>query len=116
MVAVSGKGHVYGPKKDNSPEARAQCSYEAERALHEKVKREQREFQLAVEQAKYLPRDVQRQAASIIMAVLTQGLRSIPDNLERKFALPPLALDAITKAIDDGLKECSESLLALTDG
>lgn len=114
MVAVAGKGHTYGPKLKGSPEEAAQRSYEQERAAHETVKREEREFKLAIMRGEYLPREAQRQAAATLVAVLTQGLRSIPDNIERKYAVSPEILDAITEQIDAGLLECANALRALS--
>jgi phage terminase Nu1 subunit (DNA packaging protein) len=114
VVAVAGKGHTYGPKQKGSPEADAQRSYEQERAAHETVKREEREFKLAIMRGEYLPREAQRQAAATLVAVLTQGLRSIPDNIERKYAVTPEILDAITEQIDAGLLECANALRALS--
>ena len=60
-----------GPKKAGyvMPEGRA--DFERERADHERVKREQREFKLAVEKGQYTPREAVQQAASTALAVLT---------------------------------------------
>lgn len=87
------------------PEGRA--DYERERADHERVKREQRELALEIERGNYLPRDAQRQAAATALAVLTQSLRSIPDNLERQMALQPEVVEAIALQIDAALSECA---------
>lgn len=104
-----------GPKPAGSEQSVAQAQYDQERGLHERVKREQREFQLAIQRAEYLPREAQRQAAATIIAVLTQGLRSIPDNLERTHALGPDVLDAITAQIDASLTECATALRGMTN-
>ena len=104
-----------GPKAPGSEEADIQVRYDEERALHEKVKREQREFQLAVEKGEYLPREIQRQAASTALATLTQSLRSIPDNLERTLALQPVVVQSIAEQIDLALAELAQALRAMTN-
>ena len=41
-------------------------------------------------------------------------MRSIPDNIERKYALPPEALDEISRIIDealDGLADTMETMV-----
>lgn len=91
------------PPGYEKPEGRV--DFENERAEHERVKRQQREFKLAVEMGEYLPRDAQRQAAATALAVLTQSLRSIPDNLERTLSLPPATVEAISLQIDAALAE-----------
>ena len=96
------------------PEGRA--DFEKERAEHERVKREQRELKLAIERGEYLPREAQRQAAATALAVLTQSLRSIPDNVERQYALSPEAVEAIAVQIDAALSECAAAFRAMSGG
>lgn len=94
------------------PAGRAE--FEIERAEHEKVKRQQREFKLAVEMGEYLPREVQRQAAATALSVLTQSLRSIPDNIERTLAAPPEMVEAISVQIDAALSELAAAFRAMS--
>lgn len=84
-----------------------------ERAEHERVKREEREFKLAIAQGQYVHRDGVRQAAATALAVLTQSLRSIPDNCEREFALPPEAVVAIEGQVDRALAELAAAFQAM---
>lgn len=84
--------------------------YDRERAEHERVKRKQREFKLAQERGEYLPRDAVRQASATVMAVMAQALRSLPDNLERQFALPPEVVEAISEQCDAALADLSVGL------
>ena len=102
-----------GPKAPGSREARTQAIYDEERAEHERVKREQREFALARERGEYLPREVQRQAAATALAVLTQALRSIPDNLERTMSLAPEVVEAVAVQIDAALSEVATAFRAM---
>jgi hypothetical protein len=76
-----------GRKPNGDPEDHA--NFERERAEHERVKREQREFKLATEKGEYLHREHVAQASATALSVLTQSLRSIPDNLERVCSLTP---------------------------
>jgi len=62
-----------------------------------------------------LPRDVQRQASATALAVLTQSLRSIPDNLEREFSLKPEVAEAIAVQIDSALAEIAGAFKAMTN-
>ena len=82
---------------------------------HEKVKMAQREHALAVQQKRYLPRDAQRTAAQTALAVLTQSLRSIPDNCERKFSLPPAVVQSIQDEIDAALNNAAIAFRAMTN-
>lgn len=90
----------------------AKLDFEAERALHEKVKREQREFKLAQERGEYVARAAIRQASATMLAVLAQ-VRSIPDNCERQFALAPEVVELMQQAIDGALSEVAGALKAM---
>jgi hypothetical protein len=96
------------------PEGRA--DFELERAAHEKVKREQREFALARERGEYVSRVAIQQASATAVAVLTQSLRSIADNCERQFALPPEAVEAIQNQVDAALSEAAGAFKAMAGG
>lgn len=92
------------------PEGRQ--DFEKERALHEKVKREQREFKLAQERGEYVSRAAIRQASATMLAVLSQ-VRSIPDNCERQFALAPEVVELMQQTIDASLNEVATALKAM---
>lgn len=100
------------PEGYEHPEGRA--DFERERADHERVKREQRELALEITRGNYLPREAQRQAAATALAVLTQSLRSIPDNLERVHALQPEIVEAIAVQIDAALSEVATAFQMMT--
>lgn len=90
----------------------AKLDFEVERAAHEKVKREQREFKLAQERGEYVPRAAVRQASATMLAVLSQ-IRSIPDNCERQFALSPEVVELMQQTIDASLSEVAAALKAM---
>ena len=102
-----------GPKPPGWEPPAGRAEYEIERAEHERVKREQREFALARERGEYLPREIQRQAAATALAVLTQSMRSIPDNLERTLALAPEIVEAVSIQIDAALSEVAAAFRAM---
>ena len=86
-----------------------------EQRLLEGLKADEREFNLEVSRGNYLPRDIQRQAAATALAVLTQSLRSVPDNLEREFSLAPEVVESIAVQIDNALAEISAAFKAMTE-
>jgi hypothetical protein len=105
-----------GQKPAGYVQPKARADFEQERAEHERVKKEQRAHRLAVERGEFLPRAPIRQASATALAVLTQSLRSIPDNLERKLALPPDVVEQLAVEIDAALSECAAAFRAMTPG
>ena len=91
------------------------AEFNEQKARHERLKADEREFNLEVSRGNYLPRDVQRQASATALAVLTQSLRSIPDNLEREFSLKPEVAEAIAVQIDSALAEIAGAFKAMTN-
>lgn len=88
---------------------------DAEKLRHERIKADRAEFAHQVELGNYLPRDSQRTAAATLLSVITQSLRSIPDNIEMEFSLPPKVIEAIAAQIDAGLSVAAKSLKAMTN-
>lgn len=84
-------------------------SFDRERAMHERVKREEREHKLAVARGEYLPRVVVQQASATALAVLTQSLRGIPDLLERSCNLTPGQAEAAQQTVDAALAEVAKA-------
>lgn len=99
----------------NAERAAARHDFEAERARHEKIKADEREFEFAVKRGEYLPRAVQQSAAATALAVLTQALRSIPDNLERSLGLSPEAVEQVGVEIDNALAEVAAAFRMMTN-
>ena len=85
---------------------------ENQRARHEKIKADQREFKLAQERGEYVSRAAIRQASATMLAVLSQ-VRSIPDNCERQFALAPEVVELMQQTIDASLNEVATALRAM---
>lgn len=91
------------------------ADFESERARHEKIKADEREFDFAVKQGQYLPRVAQQQASATALAILTQSLRSIPDNLERTLGLKPEVVEQVSVEIDAALQEIAMAFKAMTN-
>lgn len=107
----------YRPGAGNKPlgyePPQAKVDYDIEKAAHEKVKREEREFKLARERGEYVSRAAVRQASATMLAVLSQ-IRSIPDNCERQFALQPEVIELMQQTIDASLGEVATALKAMS--
>lgn len=68
-----------------------------------------------VDSGNYLSREAFRQASATLLAEVGQALRSLPDLLERKCALPPEAIEVTEKVIDEALLTLSEGLEMFTE-
>lgn len=100
------KGKDYVPTPEEANEKR-------ERALHERVKREQREFNLERERGLWLRRADVQQAVATVVALMTQSMRSVPDNLERACSLTPQQAQAAQELIDNALAEMAAQFKAV---
>lgn len=103
-------GHREGAGRPSGPRSEASKQFEAARARHELAKAQRAELALKVATGEYLPRAAYQQANATALAMLTQAIRSIPDNLERQFKLAPEVLDAISEAHDAALNQVAEQL------
>ena len=83
------------------------------RAQHEAVKKAEREFKLAREQGQFVSRDAVRQASATALALLSQAVRSIPDNCERQLGLQPDVVAAIQEQCDAALTELAAAFKAM---
>lgn len=104
---------------DEETEDGAQLSASARTALA-KARKETalaglNELELQRKQGEYLPRAAYQEATATLLAMLSQGLRSLPDTLERKCNLPPEALDLVEQVIDEGLNEVAQTLALFTE-
>lgn len=73
------------------------------------------ELNLKVKTGEYLPRAAYQEATATLLAMLSQGLRSLPDAIERKHALPPKVLEMIEATIDESLNHVAETLALFTE-
>jgi hypothetical protein len=72
------------------------------------------ELNFKVKSGEYVARDAVREACSTLLSNLAQSMRGIPDNLERKFHLPPDVAEEIEKVINASLADVSEGLAMFT--
>lgn len=84
--------------------------FEKARARNESAKAGLNELKLKIDSKEYLARSAFREASATLLAELAQGLRSIPDTLERKHALEPRVVQEIEAVIADGLSTVAAGL------
>jgi hypothetical protein len=115
--AREGAGRPLGGENlgDSTERGKARVDFEVERARHERIKADEREFEFAVKRGEYLPRASQQAAAATAVAILTQSLRSIPDNLERLCGLSPEQAERTAVEIDAALAEVAAAFKAMTN-
>ena len=68
------------------------------------------ELELKIKSGEYLSRAAYREASATLLAELAQGLRSLPDTLERKFGLSPEALLHVERTIDEAMQAVADGL------
>lgn len=79
-----------------------------------KAKADREELKFLQESGEWIPRDEVRTQTATAYSAISQTMRSIPDNIERKYALPPESLDEISRIIDealDGLADTMETMV-----
>lgn len=93
--------------------AEAKAEYEEQRARHERIKADNAELELLKRKGQLLEREAVELAAATAASVLVQSLRGLRDTLERKYALPIEALEAVDTEIDSALHNVSLAYKAL---
>lgn len=88
--------------------------YEVARARKEASLADMHELQFKIKSGEYVARDAVKEAAATLLSNLAQSLRSLPDNLERKFNVAPDVAEEIEKVIDASLADVSEGLSMFT--
>lgn len=68
------------------------------------------ELDFRVKAGQYVPRDAVRDAQAKAFQSIAQTMRSIPDNLERKLGLDPVAAESVGALIDAALGDLAETL------
>lgn len=84
------------------------------KARHESIKADPADIELRERQGELVQRTAVKQAAATMLATLAQGLRSIPDTLERKLNISPELSESIGRSIDEMLDELADSLEMMT--
>ena len=84
--------------------------YTASRAKKESFAAKMLEHNFNVESGKYVPRAEVQRAAAVAFATVTQTLRAIPDNLERRLGISPEVAQQIAFQIDEIMGDLSDDL------
>ena len=90
--------------------------YEAARARNESAKADLNELDLAVRRGTYVLRASVQEAAATALAAMSQTMRSVPDNLERKLGLAPEVAAEVGVAIDAALNEVANQFESMYEG
>lgn len=89
--------------------------YAEGRAKKEQYLGETTELEYRRKAGMLVPRDDVKRATATAYAHISQTLRGIPDTLERKLALPPEAIEAVGRLIDDAMDTLSVELEAMCE-
>ncbi|CAN7591492.1 DUF1441 family protein [Variovorax sp. LjRoot175] len=105
------------PKSADAAPTRIQeagTTFQEQRARHERIKADERELNLQIKRGEYVLRSAVRDAMAMCLATLAQGLRSLPDNIERRLHVAPEVAEEIEFAIDTRLAEIADSMSDFT--
>lgn len=119
--AGAGRKKGYSPKDasdlfddvDNgtaSETTRVAASFAKARARKESALADLNELAYKVKSGEYVARAAVQEAAATLLASLAQSLRSLPDNLERKFHLAPDVAAEVEAVIDGSLADVASGL------
>ena len=99
-----------GPKPAGYVKPPEGQDYDKAKARNEAAKAGLNELELKIKSNEYLSRTAYREASATLLAELAQGLRSLPDTLERKFGLSPEALLHVERTIDEAMQGVADGL------
>lgn len=99
-----------GPKPAGYVKPPEGQDYDKAKARNEAAKAGLNELELKIKSGEYLSRTAYREASATLLAELAQGLRSLPDTLERKFGLSPEALLHVERTIDEAMQGVADGL------
>lgn len=103
-----------GPKSEGYEASGSQAEYDAQKARHERIKADEREFKLAVSMGEYIERSVVQQASATVLSMLTQSLNSLADVLERSAGLTPAQARIVDDVVAAACRELANGLRAMT--
>lgn len=105
-----GAGRKVGGPKNTKDIQDIHEDFSAARAKKETWLAEQAELNFKIAAGQYVPREDVQHASATAFAAISQTLRSIPDNLERKLGLSPEVAEEVSRLIDDAMEELSADL------
>ena len=104
---------LFGDEVD--PQVSVAARFDRAKARKEEALAGIHELNLKIQSGAYLPRDAFREASATALSTLSQALRSLPDLLERKHALPPEALQMVEELVDQVLNDAANQLALFTE-
>lgn len=105
-----------GRKKGTKITEAAKTDYEkynAAKAEKEIWLAQKAEHDFKVMSGEYVPREDVRRASATAFAAISQTLRAIPDNLERRLGLAPEVAEEVSRLIDDAMGALAADLEAM---
>ena len=93
-----------------SDTTRVAASFAKARARKEGALADLNELSFKVKSGEYVSRAAVQEAAATLLSSLAQSLRSLPDNLERKFDLAPAVAAQVELVIDSALADVASGL------
>lgn len=90
--------------------------FDSARARHEAAKADLAEIEVKIKSGEWVDRAAVRQACATAFASIAQGLRSIPDNLERKLGLSGEVTEQVGAVIDEALNDLADEFSLMTGG
>lgn len=119
--AGAGRKPGYSPKRAEQPDENGDSqtsvtvAFSKARARKEAALADMHELEFKIKSGKYLPREAFRDACATMLSSVAQSLRSMPDNMERKFNLTPEQAGEIEKTINAVLGDLAADLEDLTN-
>lgn len=84
--------------------------YAGAKARKEAAEAAKKELEYRIKAGQYLPRESVKRALAEAFQAVAQGLRSIPDNIERKLGVTPEVAEAVGLYIDEAMADLSYAL------
>lgn len=91
-----------------------QKNLDTQKARHEKVKADLAELEYRERVGELVTRAAVKQAVATLLQTLAQGLRTVPDVLERQHAVAPEIAEVVGREIDDALEGLAKGLEMFT--
>lgn len=104
---------AYDADPTDGDEGSPYVAHKQAQADHERLKIEERQFDLEIRKGLHVEVAAVQQATATAMAALAQSLRSLPDLLERRCGLQPAAVRLVGQTVDEVLASAAASLQAM---
>lgn len=108
--ANGGKRPGAGRKKGTVVDQDEYAIYAKARAAKEKANAGLAQIELLRKEGAFVPREEVQQATATAFAVISQTLRAIPDNIERRLGTTPELAEEVGKLIDTAMADLAADL------